>query len=245
MVERLYTEYPELYDAIQSEWDYDRDISFVTGAVTEIDRPETLLEVGCGTGEHTRRFVAAGFDVTAVDPSEGMLERAREKTLPDSETQLGSVVDFRTGGLPDLPVDREFEAIVAIRGVINHLPPEELAPALEAFSDHLSDDGVLVFDNSPLPPDGNHPGLDVGSTVDGMYARVVQMNPTTGGRLSWDSVVFTPDGEFFIDSREMTPFDDLTIAAALSDLGFTVEPVDGYGPEDHRTVFVSTHSSQQ
>ncbi len=230
MVEQLYAEYPELYDAIQSEWDYDRDVSFVSDTLAERGQSgRRLLEVGCGTGEHTRRFVESGFDVTAVDPSGGMLSLAREKTT----------AQFREGALPGLALGKEFDVIVAIRGVINHLPPEQLAPALEAFADHLVEGGVLVFDNSPLPPEGNHPALDIGSTDDGQYARIVQMNPAEDGRLSWDSVVFTPDGEFFIDSRPMTPFDDLTIAAALSELGFAVQPVDGYGPDDHRTVFVA------
>ncbi len=230
MVERLYAEYPKLYDAIQSGWDYDRDVSFVSEVLENRGQNgRHLLEVGCGTGEHTRRFVESGFEVTAVDPSDGMLSLAREKTT----------AELRRGSLPTLNIDGEFDAIVALRGVINHLPPEELAPSLEAFDDHLAEGGVLVFDNSPLPREGNHPALDIGTTDEGQYARIVQMNPTSNGRLSWDSVVFTPDGEFFIDSREMTPFDDLTVAAALSGLGFAVEAVDGYGPDDYRTVFVA------
>lgn len=230
MVEQLYAEYPALYDAIQSEWDYDRDITFVCDQLTERTPTDArLLEVGCGTGEHSRRFVDAGFDVTGVEPVEGMLSLAREKTT----------ADFRQCGLPDLDVDGTFDVIVAIRGVINHLPPEDLAPALDALDAHLAEGGVLVFDNAPLPADGNHPALDIGTADRGQYARIVQMNPSDDGRLSWDSVVFTPDGEFFIDSYEMTPFDDRTICAALVELGLSVEPVDGYGPEDRRTVFVA------
>lgn len=234
MVEQLYSEYPALYDAIQSGWDYDRDVSFVTEQLREHGNGgERLLEIGCGTGEHTRRLAGAGFEVTAVDPVDGMLALAREKVDE-------SGVDFRQESLPELDVEGAFDVVVAIRGVINHLPPGELAPALAALDRHLADGGVLVFDNSPLPAEGNHPALDVGTTDDGeSYARIVQMNPTDGQRLSWDSVVFTPDGEFFVDSHEMTPFDDLTVAAALSELGLSVYPVDGYGPDDHRTVFVA------
>lgn len=230
MVEQLYAEYPDLYDAIQSEWDYDRDVSFVTERTQTEESSETrLLEVGCGTGEHTQRFVETGFDVTAVDPNDGMLSVAREKTT----------ATFRQQALPDLAVEGEFDVIVAIRGVINHIAPGELAGALQALEDHLAEGGVLVFDNSPLPPGGNQPALDIGATEEGHYARLVQMNPSGEKRLSWDSVVFTPDGEFFIDTYEMTPFDDLTVAIALSELGLSVEPVDGYGPEDRRTVFVA------
>jgi SAM-dependent methyltransferase len=230
MVEQLYSEFPDLYDAIQSDWDYDRDVSFVTDRLAAGDRAGTkLLEVGCGTGEHTRRFVDAGFDVTAVEPNEGMRSRARTKT--DAA--------FHSDSLPDFDIDGRYDVIVAIRGVINHLAPSELEGAVETLVAHLASGGVLVFDNSPLPPEGNEVALDVGASERGQYARIVQMDPTGDGRLSWNSVVFTPGGDFFIDSYEMTPFEDVTIAAALSQHGLAVEPIDGYGPDDHRTVFVA------
>ena len=38
-----------------------------------------LLDLGCGTGEDALFLAGVGFDVTAVDPSPGMIERARAK----------------------------------------------------------------------------------------------------------------------------------------------------------------------
>lgn len=231
MSERVYTDYPELYDAIQSDWDYDRDVSFVTETLTERGvEGKQLLEIGCGTGEHTRRLVAEGFDVTAVDKYDGMLGVAKNKCN----------VDFRRMALPDIAIDEDFDVVVAMRGVLNHVPREDLAVSLEALADLLEDGGVLIFDNSPLPPDGNHPALDVGTVKDGDYARIAQHVPAENGRLDWREVVFTPDGDFFVNSRKMTPYDDGTIATALSELGFSVQTSDGYGPDDHRAVFVAT-----
>lgn len=39
----------------------------------------SLLDLGCGTGRHAIRLAARGADVTGVDFSRGMLERARQK----------------------------------------------------------------------------------------------------------------------------------------------------------------------
>jgi ubiquinone/menaquinone biosynthesis C-methylase UbiE len=36
-----------------------------------------VLDVGCGTGISARLFAKHGFEVTAIDPNEGMLEKAR------------------------------------------------------------------------------------------------------------------------------------------------------------------------
>jgi SAM-dependent methyltransferase len=229
MPDRLYTEYPGLYDAIQAEWDYDRDVAWLVDRFEERGvAPETLLEIGCGTGEHTRRLTEYA-DVTAVEPAAGMLSLAREKTD----------ATFREGALPDLTVGGTFDAAVALRGVVNHLAPAELEPALAAVADRLADDGLFVFDNSPLPPEGNDPALDIGTTAEGEYARVVQMNPTADDRLRWDSLVYV-DGEWFLDSRPMTPFADSTVAATLSRTGFAVRIHEGFGPADRRSVFVAT-----
>ena len=248
MSDGLYDERPRLYDAIQSEWDYDRDAGFVFDALADrgVD-PERLLEVGCGTGEHTRRFAARGLDVTAIDVHEGMLSVARAKCAAGGATPDGDDagrVDFRRTGLPDPAVAdaAPFDAVVAIRGVVNHLPPSDLDPALAALRDRLRSGGVLVFDSSPLPPEGNRPGLDVGRDADGAvaYVRVAHPAATDGGRLDWRAVTFTSDGDPFVDRRRMTPFADDRIADALAAAGFDdIDVADGYGPGDDRSVFVA------
>ncbi|WP_096393874.1 bifunctional 2-polyprenyl-6-hydroxyphenol methylase/3-demethylubiquinol 3-O-methyltransferase UbiG [Halorubrum trapanicum] len=259
MSDGLYVERPRLYDAIQSEWDYDRDVAFVRDTLADrgVDlggvAPKRLLEVGCGTGEHTRRFAARGLDVTAIDVHEGMLDVAREKCagvdagVGDDDFGDGDApgsVEFCLTGLPDpdLADSAPFDAAVAIRGVVNHLAPRDLDPALAALRDRLRPGGVLVFDNSPLPPDGNRPGLDVGRDAEGAieYVRVAHHVATGEGRLDWRAVTFTRDGDAFTDRRRMTPFADDRIADALAAAGFgDVDVADGYGPGDDRSVFVA------
>lgn len=231
MTERLYTEYPDLYDAIQAEWDYDRDVEFVRELAAERGRDGgTLLEVGCGTGEHACRFDRAGFDVTAVDKHEAMLDRAREKCQ----------VEFRQDTLPALAVEGKFDVVVAIRGVINHLAPSALEPAIAALTERVEPGGLLVFDNSPLPPEGNELALDVGTTETGRYVRLARHVPAGDGTLEWQSLTFTPDGDPIENTRAMTPFEDERIVAALERNGSRVTRRDGYGNGDDRTVFVAS-----
>ncbi|PAU85231.1 SAM-dependent methyltransferase [Halorubrum salipaludis] len=240
MSDGLYDEHPELYDAVQSDWDYDRDVAFVTDRLARHGADgDRLLEVGCGTGEHARRFAERGFAVTAIDKHGPMLDRAREKCERRSPDDRDLDVDFREAALPEPDLGGTYDAIVAIRGVINHLPPAALSPALDALRDRLADGGLLVFDNSPLPPGGNRPGLDTGTVGGERYARVSRHVPVEGGRLDWRSVTFAPGGEVFTDRRRMTPFADDEIAAALDRAGFAVRTADGYGPGDDRTVFVA------
>ena len=65
---------------------YDREdnplIALETPRVAELLGPVaglSVLDVGCGTGRHALRLSAQGADVTALDFSDGMLDRARSK----------------------------------------------------------------------------------------------------------------------------------------------------------------------
>lgn len=231
MIERLYTEHPAMYDEIQAGYDYERDLAVLTDLFSDLGLDGgSVLEIGCGTGEHTRRLVEAGFDVTAVDKHEGMARIARDKC------DATILVD----ALPDLAIAGTYDAVVAIRGVVNHLAPPDLDPAIAAMADRLAPGGVLVFDNSRLPPEGNELGLDVGSTARGDYARLAQHVATDDGTLEWRSVVFGPDGEFFVNERLMSPFSDETIASVLEDAGLEWRSRDGFEPGDRRTVFIAS-----
>jgi ubiquinone/menaquinone biosynthesis C-methylase UbiE len=58
-----------------------------------------LLEIGCGTGHWSAFFSANGYNVTGVDVSEGMLMRARQKSLQNCDFELADAHDlpFETG----------------------------------------------------------------------------------------------------------------------------------------------------
>jgi malonyl-CoA O-methyltransferase len=75
-----------------------------------------ILDLGCGTGRHALRLAAAGANVTAIDFSDGMLARARDRagTLP---------IDFRAHDLTrPLPfADGSFDRIICGL-VLDHIP---------------------------------------------------------------------------------------------------------------------------
>jgi SAM-dependent methyltransferase len=67
--------------------------------------PQTVLDVGCGTGHFTRWFVERGLITTGLDTSEAMLAEAR---------QLGGAT-FVEGDAMELPfLDQEFDLVSLI-----------------------------------------------------------------------------------------------------------------------------------
>lgn len=72
-----YDRWSEVYDADGNPLIFleEPHVDALLGTVTGLK----VLDVGCGTGRHALRLAAAGAVVTAVDFSEGMLAKAREK----------------------------------------------------------------------------------------------------------------------------------------------------------------------
>jgi len=68
---------------------------------------ERLLDVGCGSGDHLNLFRKKGCDVSGIDPSSPMLDRARQR--------LAHRADLRQGRAEDLPFsDNEFDIVTLI-----------------------------------------------------------------------------------------------------------------------------------
>lgn len=93
------------------------------------------VDVGCGTGRHTRWLVERGHRVTAVDSSPEMLEIAA-LTAPDATTILADIEDLP---LPDMSAD-----LVLCALVLSHRP--SLA-AIGEMARVLRPGGWLIISN--------------------------------------------------------------------------------------------------
>ncbi len=64
---------------------------------------ETVLDIGCGTGELSARLVEKGYAVRALNPSRAQCEIARRKLPPGTRVHACTFEDFQWDG--DAPVD--------------------------------------------------------------------------------------------------------------------------------------------
>jgi SAM-dependent methyltransferase len=104
---------------------------------------DTVLDVGCGTGNSFLPLLALGWKVTAADISPSMVERARAKAGPEVRVE---VADMR-----ELPVYGSFDLVFCLDDAINYLlSAQELEQALRGMAANLAPGGVLIFDSNTL-----------------------------------------------------------------------------------------------
>jgi ArsR family transcriptional regulator len=122
------------------EWDALRDVALgppthLEKLVELVGRPETVVDLGTGTGVLLERLAPIAHHVIGVDSSPEMLDLARHRAGPNTELRLGA--------LEHLPLrDGEADAMTA-NLVLHHLanPPE----ALREMSRGLRAGGRLVI----------------------------------------------------------------------------------------------------
>lgn len=102
----------------------------------------TVLELACGSGRITVPLAASGVDVTGVDISPTMLERARAALAESGVTAKLIEADMRS-----LDLGRRFDAVVIAANSLLHLTTrDDFARAFDAIRQHLAPGGRLVFD---------------------------------------------------------------------------------------------------
>ena len=107
----------------------------------DIRAGRTVLELGCGTGIFTERLARTGADVTAIDISPDLLDKARTRELP-------ATVSLRLGNAEALDfADGRFDAVVG-SSVLHHLHVDR---ALSEVHRVLRPGGRLFIDNQNPP----------------------------------------------------------------------------------------------
>ncbi len=135
-----FSTYAELYDL--EFGDRDDDLLMIEQFATRCGSP--ILELGCGTGRVLLPLARKGFQVTGVDNSPAMLERARRTVAAHDVAALVSLVrqDMR-----ELDLNERFSLVFAAANTFMDLQStvDQLA-VLDRVRQHLIPGGLILLD---------------------------------------------------------------------------------------------------
>lgn len=109
-----------------------------------------VLEIGAGTGRVSVALAENGLQVTGIDPSEAMLERARERA--SQHPRAAQNVSWHQMDAASFSLDERFRLAIFPYGGFSHiLDPLEQTAALRQIAAHLEPGAGLAIDlNNPV-----------------------------------------------------------------------------------------------
>lgn len=216
----MFDQTAEWYDALYSWKDYEAESAEVARLIKEHHpKARTVLDVGCGTGEHAR-FLRREFDIDGVDINEAFVRIAAAKNS-GGQFQVADMTDFR--------LEKTYDAVCCLFSSIGYAQTcENVVRALRCFRNHLAEGGIVVVEPW-MTPESWHPSrevhLSVGEKPEG---KICRMNLSeTDGRMSvlgFHYLVGTADGVRHLEeTHRLGLFTREEMEGCFSDAGMDVQ----------------------
>ncbi len=141
---KYFQRYAQYYDLIYQDKDYGVECDFVEAALRKYShRPvKSLLDMGCGTGNHSIPLARRGYRMTGIDLSPVMLGQAREKAKAaglEISLHHGDIRDFTPGG--------KFDGCLCMFTVLGYLQEtKDVLSALANARRHLDVGSLFILD---------------------------------------------------------------------------------------------------
>ena len=140
------SEYADAYDYLYKDKDYLKECQLIHRLLQAYGdgTVQNVLDLGCGTGNHTLPLAEQGYKLVGVDRSAQMLSAARQKAL---SLQLDGKSIFYQGDIRSFRVDQSFDASLMMFAVLDYqLENGDVLGALRTARKHTRLGGLFIFD---------------------------------------------------------------------------------------------------
>jgi SAM-dependent methyltransferase len=146
MTELFGSEYANAYDVLYQDKDYLEESLLIDRLLqTYGNGPvRSVLDLGCGTGNHALPLARRGYAVVGVDRSAEMLEFARKKA---ASSEIDGKANFYQEDIRSFQVEQSFDASLMMFAVLGYqLKNADVVAALRTARKHVRLGGLFIFD---------------------------------------------------------------------------------------------------
>lgn len=136
----IFSDYANYYNLLYKDKNYEAESKYIVNLISQFQRlkSQTLLDVGCGTGQHAFCFAKHGYHVVGIDNSVDMISIAK-----GSNTSI----DFLNVNAVSFNLERKFDVVSSLFHVASYQTSEaEINGYFSSISKHLNKNGLFIFD---------------------------------------------------------------------------------------------------
>jgi len=138
-MKNAYKKFAYYYDEIMQEMNYDLWVEFVEPYLKKDDK---ILDLACGTGTFATMLKLKGYDVSASDLSEEIIEIANEKRKINRLD-----INFYVADMTNFRVDEKQDVITCFFDSVNFLKDKnEVKKLFNCVYSSLKENGYFIFD---------------------------------------------------------------------------------------------------
>lgn len=134
-----YQQYPEYFDIPSNAYHTDEKNKAIENVLRRY-KPQSVLDMACGTGAQVFYLLTLGYQVIGSDFSPGLLKIARNKAQKQN-----IAVEFIDGDMRTLQLG-QFDAVITIDNAIGHLIKNDFNIAISNIYQNLKSGGIYIFD---------------------------------------------------------------------------------------------------
>ncbi len=135
-----YTDIAPVYDYLLRHVDYQEWYEYIVSIMKYyVERPEMVLELGCGTGRFGSKFSNEGYTIFGIDRSIDMLRVAKTRAFLNFRILCADITDFYLA--------RKMDFIFSVHDTVNYLlEPADILSMFRCVREIMHDGSVFMFD---------------------------------------------------------------------------------------------------
>ena len=138
----VFREYAKYYNLLYQDKDYAKEVEYIHRLIKSFKSDAvSLLNIGCGTGEHDRLLRAFGYKIKGIDFSDAMIAMAK----PFEEK---GILEFEVADARTFRSQEKYDVVLSLFHVVNYQNSNKsLIDFFTTAHDHLKEGGIFVFDS--------------------------------------------------------------------------------------------------